>query len=171
MTTGKSTGKPAEPDMDPGSYPVSVVEGIAQAVIRAALPADRAAMWQAYLAGLELAAELSPDVMPWETTQPVTRMPALLARDTLKAVLTAVRDRGEQSRLAKIGQGAAEKAERRLENSPDCEAPGKLPLQHCAACGKPYRPQRPHSTYCGPNCRAAAYRARRASRQGAPVAR
>ena len=142
-------------------YPVSLIEGIVKAVIRAALPADRGVMWKAYLATLADEAEASADRMPWEPPESVTVLPDSSARAVLAAVIMAVPGSGERKRLAKVAEREAQALEDRMRADPGSGAPG--PGLHCAACGKLLPPSKKHRKTCNDNCRAKLVRIRRAA--------
>jgi len=145
-------------ELDTTFYPVSSIEGIAKAVIRAARADHRWIMWKAYSSAREDAAESSPDRMPWDPPETVTRLTARHARDVLTAMLEAVPDNAERNRLVPVITRACEQAEQRLEaGEPDSGAPAWMPK--CGYCGQPCK----HKTarYCTPSHRQQAYKKRK----------
>jgi len=166
--TGKPPADPDDVELDSTYFPVSAIEHVAKEVIRAALPVDRFAMWQAYTETVRDAAEHSADRMPWDPPEEVTRITARSARRVLTAVLTAIPDEEEQARLAKIGEREAEKAEQAQADGEHGTAvpAGRYPPRRCRQCGKPFRPRRPNGLYCRPACRQALWKlAKRAKAQ------
>ena len=167
--TGKPPADPDDVELDSTYFPVSAIEHVAKEVIRAALPVDRFAMWQAYTETVRDAAEHSADRMPWDPPEEVTRITARSARRVLTAVLTAIPDEEEQARLAKVGEREAEKAEQAQADGEHDTAhgiTGRFPSRHCRQCGASFRPRRPNGLYCRPACRQAFWKlAQRAKAQ------
>lgn len=158
--TASEPARHVDSEPDTTFYPVVMVEDICKAVIRAAhAPGLRQAMWEAVQARLKGAAEDSPDWMPWDLPETVTRITGEAASRCLIAMLEAVPDIAERNRLAKIGQREAEKAEQ-AEDTAGIPA-GKLPVRCCAQCGGRFRPKRDSARFCGQSCRQQAFRLRR----------
>lgn len=161
----------SEPGHEITHFPVSDIESIAKAGVRAARPGDRDAMWKTYLAAVRDAAEHSPDLMPWEDWQSVTRLTTEAGRHILLETLRAA-PREEQERLGPVMAREALKAEQRIEAGEDGTAVTGY-ARRCAHCGEPVPAERgPQARYCKPSHRQAAWKAvqrakaAKAARQG-----
>jgi hypothetical protein len=153
--------------LDRTYFPVAAIEDIAKAAVRAALPADRHPMWQAFSDVIQDAAVASPSRMPWDPPEAVTRLPAGAAVQALKAMLGMVNEPTEQKRLAAIVARECERVEQEASSENGVSIPaGNHPVRHCAGCGRPYRPQRARSTWCSAACRQAGYKARKGAKRG-----
>ena len=171
--TGKPPADPDDVELDSTYFPVSAIEGIAKEVIRAALPVDRFAMWQAYTETVRDAAEHSADRMPWDDSAvAVTSITARAARDALTGMLKAVPVPVEQSRLAKIAARECERVEAAMEAGASGSGVPVSALR-CQVCSKPLPAgSKASRRTCSDACRQRAYQARKArSRQGPAAVR
>lgn len=150
-------GQPAPaPDTAGQLTPVTDLESLVKAVIRAATPAHRQGMWDTYSAALAMAALASPSRMPWEPPDAVQSLPDPVATGIVVDVLRSVPDREERKRLLNVAVAQAD----RINARDPASTLGRHQVR-CQRCGRPFTPSSRTQRTCSHACRQGLYLARK----------
>jgi hypothetical protein len=151
-------------DTDQTTVSVSLIVEAMKAAVKAARPADRRPMWEAFSAALAKAQDAAAGAdgtrMPWETPAEVTALPSPAWLAPFEAAFYLIDDMEERARLVNICADSFDLLEA-MGVGKDSSSDNQQSRPRCRYCGDPIPATRKAgSLYCRDAHKSAAYRAR-----------